>query len=59
MINADQSAKIENALLVSVLALFPQLHLTLRGWTNTLTIVMFGLAVIHFFRLPKSAWTNR
>jgi len=57
IINDDQSAKIENVLLVSVLALFPLLYLTLRGWTNTLTVVLFGLAVIHFFRLPRSAWT--
>jgi len=57
IINDDQAAKIENVLLVSVLALFPLLYLTLRGWTNTLTIVLFGLALIHFFRLPRSAWT--
>jgi O-antigen ligase len=56
IINDDQSARIENVLLVSALALFPLLYLTLRGWTNTLTIVLFGLAVIHFFRLPRSAW---
>jgi len=56
IVNADQSAKIENVLLVAVLALFPLLYLTLRGWTNTLTIALFGMAVIHFFRLPRSAW---
>ncbi|HEY8158660.1 MAG TPA: O-antigen ligase family protein [Methylobacter sp.] len=56
IINDDQSSRIENILLVSALALFPLLYLTLRGWTNTLTIVLFGLAVIHFFRLPRSAW---
>lgn len=56
IINGDQSAEIENALLVSVLALFPLLYLTLRGWTNTLTIILFGLAVLHCFRLPRSAW---
>jgi O-antigen ligase len=59
IINADQSAKIENILLVSALALFPLLYLTLRGWTNTLAIVLFGLAVIHFFRLPRAAWTSK
>jgi O-antigen ligase len=57
IINDDQSARIENVLLISVLALFPLLYLTLRGWTNTLTIVLFGIAMIHFFRLPRSAWT--
>lgn len=56
IINDDQSARIENVLLVSALALFPLLYLTMRGWTNTLTIVLFSLAVIHFFRLPRSAW---
>jgi O-antigen ligase len=57
IINDDHSARIENVLLVSALALFPLLYLTLRGWTNTLAIVLFGLAVIHFFRLPRSEWT--
>jgi O-antigen ligase len=56
IINDNQSARIENILLVSALALFPLLYLTLRGWTNTLAIVLFGLAVIHFFRLPRSEW---
>ena len=56
IINDDQSARIENILLISALALFPLLYLTLRGWTNTLTIILFGLALLHFFRLPRSAW---
>lgn len=53
----DQSAKIENVLIVLTLTLFPLLYLTVRGWTNTLAIVLFGLTVIHFFRLPRSAWS--
>ncbi len=56
IINDDQSAEIENALLISVLALFPLLYLTLRGWTNVLTFVLFGLALLHFLRLPRSEW---
>jgi O-antigen ligase len=56
IINDDQSAEIENALLISVLALFPLLYLSLRGWTNTLTVILFALALLHFFRLPRSAW---
>ena len=56
IINDDQSAWIENALLISALALFPLLYLTLRGWTNTLAIVLFVIALFHFFRLPRSAW---
>jgi O-antigen ligase len=56
IINEDQSASIENALLISALALFPLLYLTLRGWTNTIAIVLFVIAVFHFFRLPRSAW---
>lgn len=59
IINNDQSARIENVLIISALALFPLLYLTLRGWTNTWAIVLFGLAVIHFFRLPRSAWGTR
>lgn len=59
IINEDQTAWIENALLVSALALFPLLYLTLRGWTNTLTFVLFGLAVVHFLRLPRSEWTTK
>jgi len=54
--NDDQPARIENILLGTVLALFPLLYLTLRGWTNTLTIILFGLALVHFFRLPRSEW---
>lgn len=57
IINDDQTARIENTLLISALALFPLLYLTLRGWTNTLTFVLFGLAVFHFFRLPRSEWS--
>ncbi|HEY8037216.1 MAG TPA: O-antigen ligase family protein [Methylobacter sp.] len=57
IINDNQTASIENALLISALALFPLLYLTLRGWTNTLTFVLFGLAVVHFFRLPRSEWS--
>lgn len=57
IINDGQTARIENALLVSALALFPLLYLTLRGWTNTLTFVLFGLAVVHFLRLPRSEWS--
>ncbi len=56
IINGDQSAGIENVLLVSALTLFPLLYLVLRGWTNTLTILLFGLALVHFFRLPSSEW---
>jgi O-antigen ligase len=56
IINDGQSAEIEDVLLVSVLALFPLLYLSLRGWTNTLTIILFGLALLHLFRLPRSAW---
>jgi len=52
----DQSTGIENVLLISALALFPLLYLTLRGWTNTFTILLFFLALFHFFRLPRSAW---
>lgn len=54
--NGDQSARIENILLGTALALFPLLYLTLRGWTNTLTVFLFCLALFHFFRLPRSAW---
>ncbi len=57
IINDDQSNEIENVLLISVLALFPLLYLTLRGWTNTLTFILLGLALLHLFRLPRSAWT--
>lgn len=56
IINGDQSAGIENVLLISALTLFPLLYLVLRGWTNTLTILLFGLALVHFLRLPRSAW---
>jgi len=56
IINGDQSAGIENVLLISALTLFPLLYLVLRGWTNTLTILLFGLALVHFFRLPRSEW---
>jgi len=56
IINGDQSARIENILLISALALFPLLYLTLKGWTNTLTIILFGLALLHFLRLPRSEW---
>lgn len=56
IINDGQSAEIEDVLLVSVLALFPLLYLSLRGWTNTFTIILFGLALLHVFRLPRSAW---
>jgi len=56
IINDDQSARIENILLITALTLFPLLYLTLRGWTNTLTIILFGLALIHFLRLPRSEW---
>jgi O-antigen ligase len=55
IINDDQSAWIENALLISALALCPLLYLTLRGWTNTLTIVLFVIALFHFLCLPRSA----
>ncbi|TAK62648.1 O-antigen ligase family protein [Methylobacter sp.] len=57
IINDDQTARIENTLLISALALFPLLYLTLRGWTNTLTFVLFGLSIVHFFRLPRSEWS--
>lgn len=57
IINDDQSNEIENALLISVLALFPLLYLTLKGWTNTLTFILLGLALLHLLRLPRSAWT--
>ena len=56
IINDNQYARIENALLISALALFPLLYLTLRGWTNTLTFVLFVIALFHFLRLPRSAW---
>ncbi len=56
IINDNQSAWIENALLISALALFPLLYLTLRGWTNTLTFVLFVIALFYFLRLPRSAW---
>ena len=56
IINDNKSAWIENALLISALALFPLLYLTLRGWTNTLTFVLFVIALFHFLRLPRSAW---
>jgi len=56
IINDNQSTWIENALLISALALFPLLYLTLRGWTNTLTFVLLVIALVHFLRLPRSAW---
>ncbi len=43
-------------LLVLTLALFPLLYLTLKGWTNTLTIALCAIAIVHFFRLPRSSW---
>ncbi|MFA6051233.1 MAG: O-antigen ligase family protein [Methylobacter sp.] len=52
----DQSTGIENVLLISALGLFPLLYLAVRGWTNTLAILLFVLALFHFFRLPRSAW---
>ena len=55
IINDNQSSWIENALLISALALFPLLYLTLRGWTNTLTFVLFVIALFYFLRLPGSA----
>ena len=57
IINNDQSAWIENALLVSALSLFSLLYLTLRGWTNTLAFVLFAIALLHFIRQPRAAWT--
>ena len=59
IINDNQSAWIENALLISALALFPLLYLTLRGWTNTLTFVLSVIALFHFLSLPRSAWGIR
>lgn len=56
IINDNQSAVIENALLILALALFPLLYLTLKGWTNTLAVVLFVMALFHFLRLPRSAW---
>ena len=57
IINNDHSAWVENALLVSALSLFSLLYLTLRGWTNTLAFVLFAIALLHFVRQPRSAWT--
>ncbi len=59
IINDNQPAWIENILLISALALFPLLYLTLKGWTGKLTFILFGLALIHFFRLPRSAWGTK
>ena len=56
IINDDQSAVIENILLISALALFPLLFLTLKSWTNTLTIILSIISIVHFFRLPSSSW---
>jgi O-antigen ligase len=56
-INDDQSAWIENLLLASALSLFSLLYLTLRGWTNTLTLVLFAISVFHFLRQSRSSWT--
>ena len=57
IINNDQSASIENTLLILCVGLFPLLFLTLKGWINTFAIVMFAIALIHFIRLPRSDWT--
>ena len=57
IINNTQPARIENTLLVLSLALFPLLFLTLKGWMNTLTVVMFVIAIVCFIRLPRSEWT--
>lgn len=56
IINDGRSARIENALLLSALALFPLLYLALRGWTNAITFILSGLALLHFIRLPRSEW---
>jgi O-antigen ligase len=56
LINDDHFAGIENILIYLVLALFPLLYLTLKGWTNTLTIILFIISIVHFVRLPRSSW---
>jgi O-antigen ligase len=56
IINGDRSATIENALIIAVLTLFPLFYMSVRGWTNTLTIVLFVIALFHFLRQPRLSW---
>jgi len=57
VINADYSAKYENVIVTLAITLFPLFYLVFKGWINTFVFVLFGLSLIHFLRLPKSAWT--
>lgn len=49
----NQSTSFENTIIILSLALFPLLHLTLRGWTNIFTFILFGISLFHVLKFSS------